>query len=83
MFFDSYNLPTIRKKINKAYTYDDILNTLKGINFADIKNQGYMPLYNREKITDNLHDICGFRTDYEFITKSKMKTIQKNSKGHK
>lgn len=30
---------------------------------------------------DALHDACGFRTDYQFITKSKMKTIQKESKG--
>ena len=26
-------------------------------------------------------EICGFRTDYQFITKQKMKTIQKESKG--
>lgn len=73
----------LEKKLNKAYTCDEILDTLKGMNFADIKSQGYMPLYNREKITDDLHEVCGFRTDYEFITKSKMKTIQKESKGHK
>lgn len=70
----------LEKKLNKTYTCEEILDTLKGMNFADIKGQGYMPLYSREKITDDLHDACGFRTDYEFITKSKMKTIQKNSK---
>lgn len=31
----------------------------------------------REAITDNLHEVCGFRTDYQYITKSKMRTIQK------
>jgi hypothetical protein len=40
-----------------------------------------MPLYKREKITDALHEVCGFRTDYQFITKRQMKTIQKKSKG--
>ena len=40
-----------------------------------------MPLYARDKLTDTLHEICGFRTDYEFIPKSKMKKIQKESKG--
>lgn len=39
--------------------------------------------YKRESITDALHDACDFRTDYQFITKSKMKTIQKESKGRK
>ena len=51
------------------------------MNFAEIKSQGFIPLYKREKLTDDLHEICGFRTDFEFITKSQMKTIQKKSKG--
>lgn len=68
-------------KLEGAYTCEEILSTLKGINFADIEGQGYMPLYKRERITDALHEVCGFRTDYQFITKQKMKEIQKNSKG--
>ncbi len=51
------------------------------MNFAEIQEQGFMPLYKREKITDALHEVCGFRTDYQFITKRQMKTIQKKSKG--
>jgi transposase len=73
----------LEKKLNKNYTCDEILNILKSMNFADIEEQGYMPLYKREKITDDLHDACGFRTDYQFISKSKMKEIQKKSKGRK
>ena len=34
-----------------------------------------------DKLTDALHDACGFETDYKFITKSQMKNIQKKSKG--
>ena len=68
-------------KLEGAYTCEEILSTLKGINFADIEGQGYMPLYKRERITDALHEVCGFRTDYQFITKQKMKEIQKKSKG--
>ena len=52
------------------------------MNFAKIQEQGYIPLYKRLKITDDLHEVCGFRTDYQFITKSKMKNIQKKSKGN-
>ena len=51
------------------------------MNFAGIEEQGYMPLYIREKITDDLHDVCGFRTDYQFISKSKMREIQKKVRG--
>lgn len=73
----------LEKKLDKKYTCEEILDTLKEMNFADLEDQGFMPLYSREKITDALHDACGFRTDYQFITKSKMRTIQKNSKGKK
>lgn len=73
----------LEKKLGEKYTCEKILDTLKEMNFADIEEQGFMPLYKREKITDDLHDVCGFRTDYQFITKSKMKEIQKNSKGRK
>ena len=71
----------LEKRIDDSYTCDEILSTLRGMNFADIKEQGFMPTYRRTKLTDKLHEACGFRTDYEFITKSQMKTIQKKSKG--
>ena len=51
------------------------------MNFADIQEQGFMPLYSRDELTDALHETCGFRTDYQFLTKSKMKKLQKESKG--
>ena len=71
----------LEKKLNLQYTCEELLDSLKAMNFAEIQEQGFIPLYKREKITDALHESCGFRTDYQFITKSKMKTIQKKSKG--
>ena len=71
----------LERKLGGKYTCNEILSTLKGMNFASIEEQGYMPVYHREMVTDDLHDACGFRTDYEFIRKSKMKEIQKKSKG--
>lgn len=71
----------LEKKLDSKYTCEELLDTLKGINFAEIQEQGFIPLYKRKAITDALHEACGFRTDYQFITKSKMKTIQKKSKG--
>lgn len=71
----------LEKKLNYKYTCEEILNTLKAMNFAKIQEQGFVPLYKRNIITDELHDICKFRTDYQFITKSQMRTIQKKSKG--
>lgn len=71
----------LEKKLEYKYTGEYMLETLKSMNFADIEEQGFMPLYEREEITDDLHDISGFRTDFQFITKREMKTIQKKSKG--
>jgi transposase len=71
------------KNAGKKYTCSQILSTLKEMNFASVEEQGYMPLYERTELTDVLHEVCGFRTDYQFISKSKMREIEKNSKGRK
>ena len=71
----------LEKKLKYKYTCEELLDTLKAMNFAEIQEQGFIPLYKREAVTDALHNACGFRTDFQFITKSKMRTIQKKSKG--
>ena len=71
----------LEKKLDDKYTCGELLDTLKAMNFAEIQEQGFIPLCRREHITDALHEACGFRTDYQFITKSSMRTIQKKSKG--
>ena len=73
----------LEKALGGDFTREQILDTLKGMNFAEIEEQGFMPLYERTPLTDALHEACGFRTDWQFISKSKMKTIEKLSKGHK
>ena len=70
----------LEKKLSKKFTSDQILATLKNFNFADIQSQGFMPLYARETITDALHEASGFRTDFQFLRKSKMREILKLSK---
>ena len=71
----------LEKKLDTKYTCEEILDTLKALNFAEVQEQGFIPTYKRTRITDALHDACDFRTDYQFITKSQMKNIQKKSKG--
>lgn len=50
----------LEKKLNSKYTCENLLETLKAMNFAEIQEQGFIPLYRREAITDNLHEVCGF-----------------------
>ena len=70
----------LEKNLNRNYTCEDILHTLQNFEFADVQGQGFIPIYESTKLTDELHKISGFETDYEFITKRKMKEIQKRSK---
>ena len=70
----------LKRSLKGAYTTEQLIQTLRNIKFADVEEQGFMPVYERNEITDNLHEVCGFRSDYEFITKRKMKGIQKKSK---
>ena len=73
----------LERELKQAFTCENILNKLREMEFAMVQEQGFMPLYSRDSLTDALHEIGGFRTDYEFITKQLMKTIQKKSKGRK
>ena len=70
----------LKKALETPCTTEQLLHVLRSIKFADIEEQGFIPVYERQRITDELHDACGFRTDYQFITKRKMKEIQKKSK---
>lgn len=71
----------LEKKLGNAYTADQILETLRSMQITLLNTaSGYIPSYTRTELTDTLHKTFGFRTDYEFITKSSMRTIIKNSK---
>lgn len=70
----------LEKKLGGTYTCSEILETLRAFQFADVQGQGFMPVYEVTALTDRLHELLGFATDYEFLTKSRMKTIEKLSK---
>ena len=79
-FLSLLHFRLLKRSLKDAYTTEQLLQTLRNIKFADVEEQGFMPVYERQKITDDLHETCGFRTDYQFITERKMKGIQKKSK---
>ena len=74
----------LEKKLGEEFTCSQILETLRTMNVTLLsKDSGYIPSYKRTKITDKLHNSFGFRTDYEFIRKSTMRTIIKETKQKK
>lgn len=70
-------------KLDKKYTCDQIISTLKDMTVREIIGEGYIPSYTRTDITDDLHRVSGFRTDYNIISKKNMKNILKESKTDK
>lgn len=71
----------LEKKLGNAYTANQILKTLRSMQMTLLNTaSGYIPSYTRTELTDALHKTFGFRTDYEFITKSSMRTIIKETK---
>jgi len=70
----------LENKLNKEYTVSEITNTLRTMEVTKIEEYGYIPSYERTKLTDKLHELFGFRTDTEIIKKSKMRNIIKQSK---
>lgn len=74
----------LEKKLGEEFTCSQILETLRNMNVTLLsKDSGYIPSYKRTKLTDNLHSSFGFRTDYEFMRKSTMRTIIKETKEKK
>lgn len=65
----------LEKKLEYKYTTTEILKTIKNMEMLEHKGLGYEPLYERTKLTDNLHNVFNFNTDYEIISYKKMKKI--------
>ena len=71
----------LEKKLGEEFTCNQILETLREMNVTLLsKDSGYIPAYKRTKLTDALHNTFKFRTDFEFITKSSMRSIISNTK---
>ena len=71
----------LEKKIGNRYTTEQIIGTLRSMKMTLLNTaNGYVPSYTRTEITDSLHKAFEFRTDYEFIKKSTMRSIIKQTK---
>lgn len=71
----------LEKKLGEEkYTTYEIVNTLRNMNMMKVSTEGYIPTYTRTDLTDLLHDVFGFRTDFEITSEKKMKKILKDLK---
>ena len=65
----------LEKELNYKYTTSQILNTIRNMNMIEHKGCGYEPVYERTILTDDLHELFQFNTDYEIISYKKIKKI--------
>lgn len=57
----------LENKLDYKYTHNQIIEKLKEMEVYEEKGSGYSPAYVRTDLTDDLHEVFGFRTDYEII----------------
>lgn len=65
----------LEKKLNYKYTVNEILETIRKMNVYESKGDGYIPVYKRTDLTDDLHDLFNARTDYEINSYQYFKKI--------
>lgn len=70
----------LEKKLKEKYTAEKIITALRKMELHIIPGTGYQPSYTRTDLTDELHEIFGFNTDYQIMTKSSIRNIIKLTK---
>ena len=70
----------LEKKLGEKYTVGEIIDTLKDMNLKLDNQYIYSPNYIRTDLIDDLHELFGFRTDYEAMFEKNLKKICKQTK---
>lgn len=70
----------LEKKLDGKFTIDQILPTLKEMDFMKYEGKGYQPVYTRTELTDALHEAFGFSTSRQIIPVAKMRNIISRTK---
>lgn len=70
----------LERKLGNKYTIDQILPTLREMDFMKYEGKGYQPVYTRTEITDALHDAFGFCTSKQIVPIAKMRNICSQTK---
>ena len=70
----------LEKKMDEKYSCETLIKTMREMDVLKLKDEGYTPTYRRTEVTDALHEMAGFRTDYELTKTRTMKGICRRSK---
>ena len=70
----------LEKKLDEKYTSTEIIETLREMELRMENEDSFSPNYTRTDLTDDLHDVFGFRTDFEITKIKNIKKILKQTK---
>ena len=70
----------LENKLAYKYTNNQIIEKLREMEVYEEKGSGYSPAYIRNDLTDDLHNLFGFRTDFEIVPYENFKKIFKQIK---
>ena len=70
----------LEKKLGERFTIDQILSTLREMDFMKYEGKGYQPVYTRTVLTDALHEAFGFCTSKQIVPIAKMRNICSQTK---
>ena len=73
----------LEKELEEKYTATQIIDTLRNMNLIKHNEDGYIPVFTRTDVTDDLHKKFDFRIDYEIVNKKNLKNILKKIKNQK
>lgn len=79
-FMALYIFRILERDLGGEFTVEEIVNTLRQMDFLEHRNHGYIPTYKRSSLTDKLHENAGFYTDFEIISVKDMKKVIRQSK---
>nr|WP_072514918.1 hypothetical protein [Ndongobacter massiliensis] len=58
----------MEKEAGETYTHVQILEQLRKMRFYEISPGENLPAYTHNALTDHLHGVMGFYTDYEILS---------------
>lgn len=70
----------LEQKLNEKYTCEELIETIRSMDMMIAPGEGYIPTYTRTDITDALHDVFAFRTDYQITSQKNMRKILNQTK---
>ena len=67
-------------RLNNECTAEQLISQLRDMNMTKLEGYGYIPSYDRNELTDELHKVFGFDTSMELIPIARMRNICMNTK---